>query len=84
MSILTDGIRLARLKRSIGRDHSDPRPLTPIQVAKYLNEMKNRVPSERPQIPPCHEIQDGRPVDLSMHQSIALLFDDQGLPAEKN
>ena len=40
MSILNDGIRLARLKRSVGRDHAHPRPLPPIQVAKYLQEMK--------------------------------------------
>ena len=43
MSILNDGIRLARLKRSIGRDHADPRPLFPIQVAKYLKEMKTEL-----------------------------------------
>ena len=41
MPILTDGIRLARLKRSIGRDHADPRPLYPIEVAKYMQEMKD-------------------------------------------
>ncbi len=40
MSILKDGLRLAKLKRSIGRDHADPRPLLPIQVATYLKEMK--------------------------------------------
>lgn len=43
MAILKDGIRLARLKRSIGRDHADPRPLTPIQVAKYMKEMKEEL-----------------------------------------
>ena len=41
MPILTDGIRLARLKRSIGRQHADPRPLSPIEVAKYMQEMKD-------------------------------------------
>ena len=41
MPLLTDGIRLARLKRSIGRDHADPRPLYPIEVAKYMQEMKD-------------------------------------------
>lgn len=43
MPILTDGIRLARLKRSIGRDHADPRPLYPIEVAKYMQEMKDEL-----------------------------------------
>jgi len=42
-SILKDGIRLTRLKLSIGRDHVDPRPLFPIQVAKYLKEMKEEL-----------------------------------------
>ena len=43
MPILTDGIKLARLKRSIGRDHADPRPLYPIEVAKYMQEMKDEL-----------------------------------------
>ena len=43
MSILKDGIRLARLKRSIGRDHADPRPLYPIKVAKEIAEMKKEL-----------------------------------------
>lgn len=48
-SILKDGIRLARLKRSIGLDHVDPRPLFPIQVARYMEEMKEELddPSNR-------------------------------------
>ncbi len=41
MSILKDGVRLAQLKRSVGRDHAHPRPLPPIQVAKYLQEMND-------------------------------------------
>ena len=41
MPIISDGIRLARLRRSIGRDHSDPRPLTPFEVASYMQEMKD-------------------------------------------
>jgi len=43
MTILKDGLKLARLKRSIGRDHADPRPLFPIQVAKYMEEMKTEL-----------------------------------------
>jgi len=43
MTILKDGLNLARLKRSIGRDHADPRPLFPIQVAKYMEEMKKEL-----------------------------------------
>jgi len=38
---MSDGVRLARLRRSIGRDHSDPRPLTPFEVASYIKEMKD-------------------------------------------
>ena len=41
MPILTDGIRLARLRRSIGRDHSEPRPMTPFEVALCIQEMKD-------------------------------------------
>jgi hypothetical protein len=42
-SILKDGIKLARLKRSIGRDHAEPRPLYPSQAAEYLSEMKKEL-----------------------------------------
>ncbi len=42
-SILKDGIGLTRLKLSVGRDHVDPRPLFPIQVAKYMKEMKEEL-----------------------------------------
>ena len=40
MSILTEGITLARLKCSIGREHTNPRPLTPIEVARHMQEIK--------------------------------------------
>ena len=46
MPILTDGIRLARLKRSIGRQHADPRPLSPIEVAVYMKEMQDDLSKE--------------------------------------
>ena len=41
MSLIQDGRRLALLKRSVGRDHAEPRPLSPIQVAEYMEEMKS-------------------------------------------
>jgi hypothetical protein len=41
MPILSDGIRLARLRRSIGRDHTEPRPLSPFEVASFIQEMKD-------------------------------------------
>ena len=41
MPIIKDGKRLARLKASIGRNHVEPRPLKPIQVARYMQEMKD-------------------------------------------
>ena len=41
MSLLHDGLKLARLKLSIGRNHTADRPLTPIEVAKYIDEMIN-------------------------------------------
>lgn len=40
MSLIQDGRRLALLKRSVGKDHAEPRPLHPIQVAEYIEEMK--------------------------------------------
>jgi hypothetical protein len=39
MSILTDGLRLARLTRSVGTKHAHPRPLPPIEVAQCMAEM---------------------------------------------
>ena len=41
MPLIRDGRRLALLKRSVGRDHAEPRPLSPIQVAEYMEEMKS-------------------------------------------
>lgn len=59
MPILKDGKRLARLKVSIGRNHVNPRPLKPIQVARYMQEMKddlgeksNKIVSERLEVGP--------------------------------
>ena len=50
MPILTDGIRLARLKRSIGRQHAETedgnRPLSPIEVARYMKEMQDDLSKE--------------------------------------
>ena len=43
MSLLQDGIKLARLKRSIGKDHADKRPFTPIEVGKYLEDMMDEL-----------------------------------------
>lgn len=43
MSLIQDGHRLALLKRSVGRDHAEPRPLSPIQVAEYMEEMKSEL-----------------------------------------
>lgn len=43
MSLIRDGRKLALLKRSIGRDHAEPRPLSPIQVAEYMEEMKSEL-----------------------------------------
>lgn len=43
MSLIQDGRRLALLKRSVGRDHTEPRPLYPIQVAEYIEEMKSEL-----------------------------------------
>ena len=43
MSLIHDGRRLALLKRSVGRDHAEPRPLYPIEVAKYMEEMKSEL-----------------------------------------
>lgn len=40
MSLIQDGRKLALLKRSVGKDHAEPRPLYPIQVAEYIEEMK--------------------------------------------
>ena len=39
MQLIHDGARLARLKMSIGRDHAEPRPLFPFQVAEAIREM---------------------------------------------
>ena len=41
MPLIRDGRRLALLKRSVGRDHAVPRPLSPLQVAECLEEMKS-------------------------------------------
>jgi len=41
MPIIKDGLRLARLNRSIGVNQTTFRPLYPIQVAKYIKEMKD-------------------------------------------
>ena len=41
MPLIHDGHKLALLKRSVGRDHAEPRPLSPIQVAEYIEEMKS-------------------------------------------
>lgn len=43
MSLIQNGRKLALLKRSVGRDHAEPRPLSPIQVAEYLEEMKSEL-----------------------------------------
>lgn len=41
LSLLSDGKKLAHLKRSVGKKHFTPRPLYPNQVAEYIEEMVN-------------------------------------------
>ncbi len=43
MSILHDGVMLARLKRSMGRDHATPRPLSPIEVASCIEDLTQHI-----------------------------------------